>query len=194
MSEPSRLDQHHNTKMTASARKVIALYFLLSMVLVIVDQLTKLWIVNDLQLFQDINILPIFDITHVRNYGAAFSFLSDAGGWQRWFFTSISLIVSILLGYWMCKTPPSKKYLLVAYSLILGGAVGNLLDRMMLGYVVDFLHFYYDEWHFPAFNVADIAISIGAGFLILDSWLEYRNDLNSRNAENQQLKKNETPK
>lgn len=150
-------------------------FLALSFVFIVLDQVTKLWIINSLNLYQDINVLPIFDITHVRNYGAAFSFLSDAGGWQRYFFTAIAVVVSVLLTYWMYQTPTKQKLLLTSYALILGGAIGNVMDRINYGYVVDFIHFYYESWHFPAFNVADIAISIGAFLLILDAIFEQKN-------------------
>ena len=151
-------------------------FLALSLVFVVLDQVTKLWIINSLNLYQDINVLPIFDITHVRNYGAAFSFLSDAGGWQRYFFTAIAVVVSVLLTYWMYQTPTKQKLLLTSYALILGGAIGNVMDRINYGYVVDFIHFYYQNWHFPAFNVADIAISIGAFLLILDAIFEHKRE------------------
>lgn len=151
-------------------------YLALSLLLFIADQATKITILNTLELYQDINILPIFDITHVHNYGAAFSFLSDAGGWQRYFFTIIAVTISTLLIYWMYKTPTEQKLLLTSYALILSGALGNVWDRINYGYVVDFLHFYYQSWSFPAFNVADIAISIGAFFLILDAIFEHKRE------------------
>ena len=149
-------------------------FFALSLLIIGLDQATKLWIVDNLMLHQDINILPVFDITYAQNPGAAFSFLGDAGGWQRWLFTGIALVISALLSYWIVKTPSEQKLLLTAYSLILGGAIGNVIDRMAYGYVVDFLHFYYQNWHFPAFNVADIAISCGAALLILEAILEHK--------------------
>lgn len=151
-------------------------YLALSLLLFVVDQATKITILNTLELYQDINILPIFDITHVHNYGAAFSFLSDAGGWQRYFFTVIAVVISTLLIYWMYKTPTDQKMLLTSYALILSGALGNVWDRINYGYVVDFIHFYYGNWSFPAFNVADIAISIGAFFLILDAFFEHKRE------------------
>lgn len=151
-------------------------YLALSLLLFIADQASKITILNTLELYQDINILPIFDITHVHNYGAAFSFLSDAGGWQRYFFTIIAVTISTLLIYWMYKTPTEQKLLLTSYALILSGALGNVWDRINYGYVVDFLHFYYQSWSFPAFNVADIAISIGAFFLILDAIFEHKRE------------------
>lgn len=149
-------------------------FLILTLILVVIDQVTKSVIFNSLALYEDITILPIFDITHVHNYGAAFSFLSDAGGWQRYFFTCIAIMISVLIIYWMYKTPKEQKLLLTSYALILSGAIGNVWDRIQLGYVIDFLHFYYQGWHFPAFNVADIAISCGAFLMILDAWFEHK--------------------
>lgn len=160
-------------------------FLLLSLVLIIADQASKQLIVATLPLYHDINILPIFDITHVRNYGAAFSFLSDAGGWQRYFFTIIAVVISALLILWMYQTPLNQPRLLTSYALILSGAIGNVADRINYGYVIDFIHFYYQNWHFPAFNVADIAISLGAALLIWDAWLEHKQEKSSNNENNQ---------
>ena len=161
--------------MTESVSSRNGLWFLLlSLLVIVLDQASKLWILANVPLYYDINILPIFDITYVRNYGAAFSFLSDAGGWQRWFFTGIAAVVSVLLTYWMYKTEWKEQRQLWSFGLILGGAIGNVADRLVHGYVVDFLHFYYQNWHFPAFNVADIAISCGAALLLLDGVLDMK--------------------
>ena len=161
--------------MTESVSSRNGLWFLLlSLLVIVLDQASKLWILDNVPLYYDINILPIFDITYVRNYGAAFSFLSDAGGWQRWFFTGIAAVVSVLLTYWMYKTEWKEQRQLWSFGLILGGAIGNVADRLVHGYVVDFLHFYYQNWHFPAFNVADIAISCGAALLLLDGVLDMK--------------------
>ncbi|MBU2919005.1 signal peptidase II [Psychrosphaera sp. F3M07] len=174
-----------------NAFKETGLKFLaLSLLLIIADQFSKIWIINNLALYADINVLPIFDITYVRNYGAAFSFLSDAGGWQHYFFTGIALVISVLLIYWMYKTPVKQTWLLAAYALILSGAIGNVMDRLNYGYVVDFLHFYYQDWHFPAFNIADMAISLGAGLLILDAIFEQKNSAQSE----KQSAENDSPK
>ena len=170
--------------MSGLAEGKTSFWFLaLSLFVVALDQLSKIWILNNLALYQDINILPIFDITYVQNPGAAFSFLSDAGGWQRWFFTGIAIVISCLLVFWMVRTPAKQKLLLTSYSLILGGAIGNVIDRISYGYVVDFLHFYYERWSFPAFNIADIAISCGAALLILEAILEHKKQ-SVNNAEN----------
>ncbi|AMG31092.1 lipoprotein signal peptidase [Grimontia hollisae] len=116
-----------------------------------------------------IEILPFFNLLYVHNYGAAFSFLSDAGGWQRWFFAIIALSVSGLLMYWMRSTPASNRILNIAYALVIGGAIGNLFDRLVHGFVVDFLDFYLGSNHWPAFNLADTAIVVGAGLIVLES-------------------------
>ncbi len=142
----------------------------LTVLVAVLDQATKLWIIDSLELFGKIKLLPVFNITHVHNYGAAFSFLSDAGGWQRWFFTGITIAVSIFLLWSLKQNSRSNKLLGLAYSLILGGALGNLYDRMSYGYVEDFIHVFYQNWHFPAFNIADSAITIGAILLIYDAF------------------------
>jgi len=108
---------------------------------------------------------------YVRNYGAAFSFLSDAGGWQRWFFAILSTVVSAVIAVWIFRLPKVKWIESLALALILGGALGNLYDRVILGYVIDFLDFHWSGWHFPAFNIADSGITVGAILLILDMFL-----------------------
>ncbi|QIR06891.1 signal peptidase II [Salinivibrio costicola] len=117
-----------------------------------------------------IELLPFFNLTYVHNHGAAFSFLSDAGGWQRWLFSVIALGVSGLLTYWMRVTPASKRMLNIAYAMIIGGALGNLFDRLVHGYVIDFLDFFIGNSHWPAFNLADSAICVGAVLVVLDSF------------------------
>ena len=112
--------------------------------------------------------LPIFDLTLLHNTGAAFSFLANAGGWQRWFFALIAVGVSITLLVWMARTPRQQRWLGVGLALLLGGALGNLYDRVVQGYVIDFISLHYDGYYFPAFNLADTAITIGATMLIID--------------------------
>jgi signal peptidase II len=140
----------------------------LSVLAFVLDQLSKHWIVANLEPYQAIQYTTFFNLTHVYNYGAAFSFLSDAGGWQRWFFTIIAFGVSGLLLWWLKESSRKQVLLPVAFSLILGGALGNVYDRMIHGYVIDFLVFYYQDWVWPAFNVADSAICLGAMLLIVD--------------------------
>jgi len=129
------------------------------------------------ELYEAVNVLPFFDLHYVHNTGAAFSFLDSAGGWQRWLFTGIAVVISGLIVYWLRRTPKSERWMSVALALVLGGAVGNLIDRAWLGYVIDFIDIYFDVFrfvlgsnHFPAFNIADSAICVGAGMLIVDAF------------------------
>ena len=145
------------------------LWWLMLLVLV-ADQVTKQVVIANMQLFDSIDLLPFFNLTYVRNYGAAFSFLSDAGGWQRWFFTLIAVVISCVLAVWLARNSKTQLKLNLALSLVLAGAIGNLIDRSIYGYVIDFLHLYYQNWHYPAFNIADSAICIGAALLIWDSF------------------------
>ncbi len=142
----------------------------LILLLLVADQLTKQIVIANMALYDSIELLPFFNLTYVRNYGAAFSFLSDAGGWQRWFFTIIAVVVSVAIMVWLARLDAAQKKLGLALSLVLAGAVGNLIDRSIYGYVIDFFHLYYQNWHYPAFNIADSAICIGAALLIWDSF------------------------
>ena len=149
------------------------LYFVISFAFVLLDQLTKYYMSSILPLCQpgycrSIDILPVFKFTLLHNKGAAFSFLSDAGGWQRYFLVTISSVVSIFIAVWLYRIYKQEKLLALALSFILGGAIGNLIDRAVQGYVVDFIVVYYDVYYFPAFNIADSAITVGACLLILD--------------------------
>jgi len=145
------------------------LWWLMLLVL-IADQVSKQVVIANMQLFDSIELLPFFNFTYVRNYGAAFSFLSDAGGWQRWFFTLIAVVISWVLAVWLARNNRVQLKLNLALSLVLAGAVGNLIDRSIYGYVIDFFHLYYQDWHYPAFNIADSAICIGAALLVWDSF------------------------
>ena len=145
------------------------LWWLMLLVLV-ADQISKQVVIANMQLFDSIELLPFFNFTYVRNYGAAFSFLSDAGGWQRWFFTFIAVAISCVLAVWLARNSKTQLKLNLALSLVLAGAIGNLIDRSIYGYVIDFFHLYYQNWHYPAFNIADSAICIGAALLIWDSF------------------------
>lgn len=145
----------------------------LAILVFMLDVGTKLWVMNtiDYGWVNRIEVLPFFNLLYVHNYGAAFSFLSDAGGWQRWFFAAIALGVSGMLIYWMRSLAASNKILNIAYALMIGGALGNLFDRLYYGYVNDFLDFYIGSSHWPAFNLADTAICIGAGLMLIDAFL-----------------------
>ena len=149
----------------------------LSGLMVILDQLTKKIAEAELLLHKPVAIFPSFNFTLMYNKGAAFSFLSEAGGWQRIFFVALSTIISIFLFFWLKQISTDDKQknnqlLQIAIALILGGAIGNLIDRAMTGAVVDFIQLYYSTYYFPAFNIADSAITVGAALLIIDMFLE----------------------
>lgn len=144
-------------------------WYFLAAFIVVIDQLTKYWVSATFSYGETLEVLPALNFTLVHNMGAAFSFLSDAGGWQRWFFATVSMVVSVVLAVWLARLSSHQRLLALALSLVLGGAIGNLWDRVVLGYVVDFIDVYYQQYHWPAFNIADSAITIGAILLILDS-------------------------
>ncbi|MCE9685283.1 MULTISPECIES: signal peptidase II [Shewanella] len=143
-------------------------YWMVALVF-IADQLSKQWVLKGFELHESLQLLPGFNFTYVRNYGAAFSFLSDAGGWQRWLFTLIALGFTAILSIWLRKQAAGLWRLNLAYTLVIGGALGNLVDRLMHGFVVDFIDVYWGRSHYPAFNIADSAICIGAALIIWDA-------------------------
>jgi signal peptidase II len=151
-------------------------YLALSAAVVALDQLTKFLIERHLALFESVSVLPVLEITRLHNTGAAFSFLADEAGWQRWLFTVLAIIVSVVLALWLRRIPAQARVLATAVALILGGAIGNVIDRVRLGHVIDFIYAHWDRHYFPAFNVADSAICVGAGLLLLDTWLSGRRD------------------
>jgi signal peptidase II len=121
-------------------------------------------------------VMPFLNITYVHNTGAAFSFLSSAGGWQRWFFVVIAVVAVVILTVWLKRLEPDEGWLALSLSLILGGAIGNLYDRIAYGYVIDFLDTYYQQWHWPVFNIADSAISVGVVILLLDTFFNEKKE------------------
>ncbi len=141
----------------------------ISLLVIILDQLTKLLADNLLGFHQPVAIIPMFNLTLMYNTGAAFSFLSNAGGWQRWFFIVLSIVISVVLVFWLLKLTTQQKLQMYSIAMILGGAIGNLIDRSIYGHVIDFIDVYYQVHHWPAFNIADSAICIGAVLLIFDS-------------------------
>lgn len=144
-----------------------AAWFVLAALTLGLDQLTKLAVVNTMALGQSIAVTDFLNLVYVLNTGAAFSFLADAGGWQKWFFTGLALLVVLLLA-WMITRAPKQKIFATGASLIIGGAIGNVIDRLTIGAVVDFIDLYWRSWHWPAFNLADSAICLGAALLIVD--------------------------
>lgn len=141
----------------------------LAVFVIALDLATKMVAEHFLTYAQPVYVLPVFDLTLLYNKGAAFSFLANESGWQRWFFTVIAVGVSIALTIWLMTLKSAEKWISIALVLIIGGALGNLYDRLAYGHVVDFLHFHWGPHYFPAFNIADTAITIGAGMLIIDS-------------------------
>ena len=142
----------------------------LSLVIIVLDQVTKLWAVAALSNGSTIDILPVLDFGLAYNKGAAFSFLANAGGWQKIFFSVIAIAVSGYLTFAISHAKVSEKQLVVAYALVIAGAIGNLIDRIRIDKVVDFIHVFYQNWHFPYFNVADMSITIGAILLIMEAF------------------------
>lgn len=142
----------------------------LSLLAIVLDHLTKWLATHYLEYATPVPVLPFLNWTLLHNYGAAFSFLSDAGGWQRYLFTGLAMAVSVMLLIWLIRLPKHLMVLPAALALILGGAVGNLIDRVVLGYVVDFVHVFYQNYHFPAFNIADSAITLGTILLLIDTF------------------------
>lgn len=151
----------------------LGLWLALALALVLADQFTKVLIIGNYRLGDVTEVLPFFNVVRVHNSGAAFSFLADASGWQRWLFTGFGLVAAALM-LWLLRAHAGQRLFSFALSCLLGGAVGNVIDRLLHGYVVDFLDFHWAGWHFPAFNVADSAITIGAACLILDELLRVR--------------------
>lgn len=142
---------------------------------ILLDQLTKYLVVTKLAYLEMIELLPVLDLTHVYNTGAAFSFLANASGWQRWLFAGLAIVVGVVILVWLRRLKARSQWMLsCALSLILGGAIGNVIDRIRLGHVVDFVHAHWGDASFPAFNVADAAITVGAALLLLDAFLETR--------------------
>lgn len=140
--------------------------WIIALTVVVLDLISKQMVLAWILPAQRIRLFPGLDLTHVYNHGAAFSFLNDAGGWQRYFFIGLALAICSYLAFWLYQLPRSERWLSLGLTLILGGAVGNLVDRVIYGYVIDFILVYYGSWSFPVFNIADSAISVGATLVI----------------------------
>ena len=154
--------------------RLIVLY-VSALLIVLIDRVTKVLSETNLEPGVPYQVFPGFDLLLAYNTGAAFSFLSDAGGWQRWLLTAVSLGVSVFLAGWLAKLPRSQKLLSIALVFLLGGAAGNLYDRALTGSVVDFISVYAGQWRFATFNIADSAISAGAALMVLDIILDWKN-------------------
>ena len=158
------------TRETTSSNTRFVVWMALATLVIVADQATKWAIVQWVELYQKVPINSFINLTHQRNTGAAFSFLADAGGWQRWFFVVLASVVSIVIAVWLWRIRKERQTVLAAgLALVLGGAIGNLIDRAMLGYVTDFIQVWFGSWAFPSFNVADAGITVGAALLIIDA-------------------------
>jgi len=143
----------------------------LALVVLIIDLGSKQWVMQHFQLHETLPVMPFINFFYAHNYGAAFSFLADKGGWQRWMFAVIALVIAMTLVVMMYRSSHRQRMTNCAYALIIGGAVGNLSDRLIHGLVIDFIDFYVGDWHFPTFNVADSAICIGAFLIVLEGMI-----------------------
>lgn len=141
----------------------------IALLVIALDQASKFWAVASLGFHQPMPIIPFFNLTLMHNTGAAFSFLAHESGWQRWFFSVLAIVVSAALIHWLRTLRRDEIAMGIALNLILGGALGNVFDRLYYGYVIDFIDIYYQQWHFPAFNIADSAITVGAFIILLDA-------------------------
>lgn len=142
----------------------------ISALTLVLDQASKLAVDANFALYESVPVMPYFNLTYVHNTGAAFSLLADAGGWQRWLFAGLAVIMSTVISVWLVRLKAHETLMAVALTLVLGGAIGNLIDRVAYGYVIDFLDVYVGNWHWPAFNIADSAICIGVGLMLLDGF------------------------
>ena len=155
-------------------------YLWITLLVIVLDQVSKQLAEHYLVFHNPVHIIPFFNLTLSYNTGAAFSFLSEAGGWQRWFFIGLALLVSVVILFWLYKLTTQDKWVAIALSLVLGGAIGNVIDRVLFGHVIDFLHVYYQQWSWPIFNIADSAISIGVAILLIDSLRDSRKKKTTR--------------
>ncbi|WP_407636468.1 signal peptidase II [Hydrogenovibrio kuenenii] len=170
-------DQNNNLKAGWRSTGLITLW--LALVVIVLDQLTKYWVNSALEFGVPVAVLPHLNFTLVYNEGAAFSFLADMGGWQRWLFSALAVAVSVVLLLWLKRLPSKWSLELVGINLVLSGALGNVIDRIVAGRVTDFIDFYIGIWHYATFNVADVAISIGAVALLISEFFLKKTDRDS---------------
>ncbi|MCL1623067.1 signal peptidase II [Moraxella sp. Tifton1] len=145
-------------------------YYFIALIILVLDQLTKLYFDHNFELYETVDVIPpVLNWTLAYNHGAAFSFLADQSGWQKWFFASLGLMVAIFITVYIRQVPREARSLSIGLSLVLGGAIGNVIDRILYGHVIDFIHVHYaDVWHYPIFNIADIGICIGMSLVMYD--------------------------
>ncbi len=173
--EKGAVPEPHTSTMTwLTQRTHPSAWLWLSVAVILLDQATKFLVTRFLELYERVEVLPVLDFTLLHNTGAAFSILAGASGWQRGFFITLGSIVSAALVVWMWRLPRGERLLPISLALIVGGAVGNVIDRVLHGYVIDFIHAHWGAAYFPAFNIADSAITVGAALLMLDALCEKR--------------------
>lgn len=159
-----------NTNTTSNNGNKAMSYHLIALVVLIIDQMTKFYFNTRFELYETVDVIPpVLNWTLAYNYGAAFSFLADAGGWQKYFFAILGLVVAVFIIGYLRQIPRTAKVLSLGLALVLGGAIGNVIDRFIHGYVIDFIHVHYaDVWHYPIFNIADIGICVGMVLVVWD--------------------------
>ncbi len=161
-------------------------YLWITFIVIVLDQISKHLAEYYLAYHVPLPVMPMFNLTLSYNTGAAFSFLSEAGGWQRWFFIGLALVVSGFILAWLRKLQPQEKWIAVALGLVLGGALGNVIDRLLIGKVIDFIQIYYQQWSWPIFNIADSAITIGVAILLFDAFFAGRKKAGDDDGQGQQ--------
>ena len=157
----------------ANTSRSLVLWLGLALIVVVLDQFSKTLILGAFELGDSQRVTSFFNLVRVHNSGAAFSFLAGAAGWQRWFFVALGLVATGFI-VWMLRSHPTQTLFCFAVTMIMGGALGNVADRLLHGYVIDFIQVHWHQYYFPAFNVADSAITVGAGLLLVDAWLAGR--------------------
>lgn len=162
--------------MKIATNPAMARWLWLAVLVVLLDQVTKWVAVSGLEPYSAVPVVPLLNLTLMYNEGAAFSLLAGAGGWQRWFFAGFAIVMVVVLTIWLLRLQSGERLMAVALALVIGGAAGNLIDRLAIGRVIDFIDFYVGNWHWPAFNVADSAISVGVAFLLFSSLRDNRTE------------------
>ena len=167
-----------NFRKWVETHKLLLLYVLIVILIIIFDQWTKSLIIKNVMLYEVLPVNSFINITHQENAGAAFSILSNAGGWQRWFLSVLAICISVYIVFWLFRLRNQDQIILsIGLSLVLGGAIGNVIDRIQLGYVIDYIQVFIMGWPFPSFNIADASITVGAVILIIDALFISKNSV-----------------
>ncbi|SES64478.1 signal peptidase II [Thorsellia anophelis] len=178
------LHQNVNDANKITAKKSGLIWLWIAIFVIVLDLTSKFYVLHNFMLGESVPVMPFLNFAYAQNTGAAFGFLSEHSGWQRWFFTLIAVSISSILVYFMRKTPSNHKMINIGYAMVIGGALGNLFDRLVHGFVIDFIDFYIGNWHFATFNIADIAICVGAGLILLDGLFVHKPSQNKNNEAN----------